>query len=384
MKHVFFIGSHTLFYTAISIKKYYKIKDKDILFITRLRYKNPLNNIKSISINSIVPVNEKDEEAMGIMGFFKPYTRSFYFLKIKKWIQHNIASSFYFYSNYFCTFTRLIAPQILCKEIRFIEEGMLCYGTHALAKKYFFKKYFARRFEVINLLSWGGLSIFQRQGDIPEQTTRKAYGFHEKSFSKSSGVQPVIIPFYKEKKIKITFKTPSPGSCIIVVGREESRFKYLPNNTVYFDAIETVWNKTLLYASKFKKIYIKFHPNAEETSVSYYKKIIKKLNIKPILIHADISLEQVFSLGKGYSVLGSQSSILFYARILNSSHRAISFDAFFDIHLKEKYKTFDYLAEINKEAFRSLFNKEVFYSLVEDASQLKFLNKANSNTRHYS
>lgn len=310
MKHVFWIHSHITFYMAIATIKYRRLNISNVVFLTDRKYRNgyfpyTLNDFSEYA-GKLSPFTLKS-----VFSLRKIITRMD--RRLKKILQND---------NYIVYLPHLSHPvyQILitnkyCRGYHFIEEGMINY----VARNY--ESHFLR-FTVwqqfgLNVFNFFckriclGHKAFGHFKNLPYEPT---YFYLDSPYCRwGKNVVPL-----KLLQHKVNTKIPEEAAIIILS-------PLLEYNMVTPEGYRQCWSYLIKKVSEYtKSVYIKSHPATSTQGLTLIREIVGMNGCNMKEISNDEPIEQILlSLNKNI-IAGIESSVLFYAKVLNRRLRVIS------------------------------------------------------------
>ncbi|WP_422361176.1 polysialyltransferase family glycosyltransferase [Reichenbachiella sp.] len=350
MLHVFHIHSNTCYISAFGVIHEHSIPNEDVIFILCRNLPILHKEIKCFRIDDDL--------------YYFPFLRNnqlhnFKFLhskdrirEIDSMIENEIDQEFIYYvhnsRNYLY---RIIITHHLCKEVRFIEDGLDMY----LDRKEFDRKYPVKvwlRHKIINFVLGHLLGIYRRihQPNQPfhnkSTETPKIYGLTDLSFQK------FIDPSYEYKSLdtqnlqKIQDYKLKPGTNVFVLTALVEQHVAKPNE------VEALlkW-----YVEKFNinEVKLNFHPHQSQNTRKHIVSVFEKNSVKVEIIPDEIIMEVLFINNHGLNVFGTGTSLLIYATIFSPSSKVYALYPFFKKHL-------------NRNTIRTIFWENTFSKIRND------------------
>lgn len=309
MKHIFFIHSSITYYVSISVVKYCNLSIEDVIFLLDKNYKNAYSNL------GVTTVDITNWER-----FPYPISLSSILMADKyiRRIDYNI-NKVCFNENYILyihttstLFNQVLITNPLCVGYHFIEEGIANYRENLYYEPA------VLRSKVVSLickfynmihprlsLNYPFLKYYEKKKFNPQ------YYYLENCYHvQEARSNVVLLPFYKESDFG---KFDLSDSLVFIMS---------PLIEFGLCSIGSLEKVLVGYFSRFKmfeKIYVKYHPIQEDKVKQMFVSICNKYSLNLIEIDKNIPMEQVLICSKNSNWVGFESSLLFYASIMNNA-----------------------------------------------------------------
>lgn len=336
MKHIFWLHSHTAFYSAISVIKLLDLKN--VLFLSDRGYRNKY--FPQIIFNDFSKYSSE-------LSPFK-FTTLFSIRYIQNEIDERINELTE--STEFCIYIpqlshplfQILITNKLCKSYNFLEEGIANYNIElfkiGLPKLSFIKRIIVK---VINLF------LFRIQLNHTFFGKYKKLEYSPKYFLLESDwhiKKNSCYVYLKWEKHPIEINIEKDAVLFIISPLIEYG---LANQKNYYHSISQLLDY-LKENIDSKHLYLKFHPYQSATTKNEIELLCsKKYHVK--IIPSDEPVEQIILNIKEATIIGHDSSLLLYARILNHKARIIS-----------AYKNLCGIDHLYREKNNAIFLKEFF------------------------
>lgn len=311
MKHIFWVHSHTSFYTSLAIIDYLKLDAENIIFISDRNYSNKYFDCEfhdfSCIVNKLSPFTIKT-------GFFLGRIQKDLDVEIDKIVRDN---------NFIAYIPHLSHPafQILITHDKsvgynFIEEGLANYIIENYQGATF------RKFsKAINSLI-AIYNYFNNRVTLNHKIfgNYRKYNFEPKYFliDNKYHIQHKNQVMLTWKPHDVEIKIPQ-NSIILILGPT------LEYNMASRDQFVASLQKLLDYPKvKTSNFYVKYHPYNNESTMKLIEGVLHRNEIKFKIIPNDEPIEQLLRNDKDFTIIGIDSSLLFYAKILNKKNKVIS------------------------------------------------------------
>lgn len=310
MKHVFCVHSHITFYMALATIKHQCLDISDVVFLTTRKYRNPYFRYT---------MNDFSEYA----GKLSPFTLKsvFSLRKITKRMDFRLAEicqndSYIAYVPHLShpVFQLLITSKH-CRGFHFIEEGMANYVPKNYESHFLnFSAGLQRMLDVFNFFHWRiclGHKVF---GRFRNYAFEPSYFYLDSPYCRrGKTVVPLKLPQHE-------VKTRIPDNAAVVVLSPLLKY-HLATDDGYRQCCSFLVEKVAEYT---KTVYVKSHPETLPWELSMFRDIVKTSGCGMVEIDRDEPIEQLLLSLDGNVVAGIDSSVLFYAKVLNNRLKVIS------------------------------------------------------------
>lgn len=233
---------------------------------------------------------------------------------------------FYICHVFEATIQRIIKNK-RCKQVNFIEEGMMSYYfTNNSLPSFYGNLSFRKRMKeaVVRILYYFGISYrFSPKGFYENKVFNKKetsifYGLTDKSFSFVKG-RIIKVPF-PQIELDIDFSFPKKANLLILDNVIDDDHVILGDKSIFFKSLNKITSEI-----SSEILYIKFHPCQNKSTqniilekIGEYKNIIEVPN--------NVIIEKYFasSSPKTFNVYGHISSLLFYAKEFNQNVKSFN------------------------------------------------------------
>lgn len=298
MKHIFIIGSHTPYLTALGTIQYLQLNKKDIIFIYGRNYKCYCidNDIEQYDLSDLYYIylkNRKRNEIHKQIEKIKIFINSTIKIPYTLYIPH---LAFYFF--------QIWAMHPFCKDIKFIQEGITDF---CLPNKRFHipskKQIFTNLFLLNNTWCWE-TSKWNDTKKIRDKNITETFAISDKLFSSMSCKHTII----KWPQIKLPIKLDKSATFFVLESLVEQ--KYIEKE-IFMDSCKRMINK---YGKE--KNYIKFHPYQTKNNCKAILEIFTELGKNVKELPNDIPFEIILAEGNRLKICGFTTSLIYYAALL--------------------------------------------------------------------
>jgi len=312
MKHIFTVHSPITYFCAANVVYHERLKTEDVFFLCSGYYPDS-------SLGKVFPsVSDKNKT-------FLQKIQAFNIAKASDTYISNVCKneSFTAYIDLAHYYQKLLITHPLCEQFHFIEEGTASYLapkdiqelTRIESKSSFRIKDLSELFNGLLRFLRGynlkvlGLPYFANAFSHLENI--KFYGFDEAVYPGVPIEKKNIIRPHSPKAEKDGYKL-NKGSIILI---EESYFRVF---AIKNESIQYCFLKSLAWIKNQKpipeKVFIKLRPAQEATS-SMWSVYLKQEGVNYEILDSNVVLEELLNRSESCIVLGTVSSLLFYANI---------------------------------------------------------------------
>lgn len=293
MKHIFYLTNNTAYLVAKKIIEQKNLQENDCAYL--------LGNfsLQKMLINDEIKTAVYDQKKIKFRKWTFVITW-FYLMKLSlKILMITGYKNFIFYVPHTGSFDKYFIKSFpLCKEINYIEEGLLSYRNVFSSKKF-------EGLRNIIFLKLNFLGIVP--GEIPlfnYNEGNKFYALHKQSFED-----------FSEKRILLNFKSSqtfgdySQGAIIAISRISEHTWISIE------DHLEVI-GKVIDGIDKSLSIWIKHHPRQSDKVIEAIKELVKvkeKQGYKISILDSTFSIEKALSENKNLTLFSDFSSLLIYA-----------------------------------------------------------------------
>lgn len=331
MKYIFTIHSHITFLSALAVIEYEALVKENVILICT-NYLAPLH-----SKSKIKTVKSFDELERSY-NLFERISNFNYGKGCDRFIDKLTENDNYIaYIDIMSVFNRFLVTHGNCEQFNFIEEGSVNYGDHdnfrmltidldKFSWRISFKNNFKEiLFSLYRIIRGRSLRIL----NLPIQPNSYAFfkGVNFYGFSKYSFPN---IPKYKKR---ITPFNLVPND---IIQKNKTDFNYDNSffwigdaSCSFFDISMQHFENALIQlfkqikTSNSDKIYIKYRGKQSAKEREITEAICKKNKFSVIVMKEDVILEDIFLNSKNLMVLGNNSSLLIYAKIMGHKVHSI-------------------------------------------------------------
>lgn len=305
MKHVFCIGSHTRYLTAMGVINKYKLPYKDVVFVLWRHYECYAlpDEIKTydMSHNMMTPRTATKKQIM------------IYFEELEGFLNNEIAEEYTLYIAHLANYDwQVMATNKLCVDLKFIQEGIIdfCVGPHYHRRLSLVE--LLKRFYVDTFFMNFGRSWWPRNWDYYRYGVRHV----SETFAISEGL-------FNKMECKHTI-IEWPKTKLPIVLLDDSIYFVFESlcdtggieRAVYMEATEKMIKK---FAGEHN--YVKFHPSQKEESKDYIKSLFQKKGFQVEQLPDNVPFEMILASQPHMEVCGFTTSLVFYAALM-PQHKA--------------------------------------------------------------
>lgn len=320
MKHIFTVHSPITYFCAANVVIHENLKKEDVIFLYTKFV--PPKNIGKV-IPSFYEAHNTWFKKIRTFNLVKSYDR--YITKITD------GAEFTAYIDLAHYYQKILITHSLCKAFHFIEEGTASYfppnDLHSLSRIEIFGSFrvagyrdkFRAIFRILRGFNLKLLALPYFANAYTFLKTIKFYGFHNEIFP---GVLPnkkvILIPNQIALSLGSDYADNFSNSLILV---EDSYFDHYGINkkekeSCFERSVEVLRNHIVN-----QQVFIKLRPHQSEDQ-SNWANHFKRNNLSYKIIPSGVILEDVLLGSKNCRIIGTVSSLLFYATIFG--HKAFS------------------------------------------------------------
>ena len=310
MKHVFVIGSHTPYLTAIGVINKLGLKHEDVVFVLGRHYKC-FDQPKDITLYDLSDWYQ-----------FRLWHQSRFEIKkivnkIDLFITEQIAEKFILYiPHVWGYFFQIMGTHSWCSKIKFIQEGIIdfCVEDGNFSKPSFKQK-------IINtfIMNFGRCWYCSEWNDYRYNIKHadETFALTEPLFSKLDCKHTVV----EWPKMNIPLKLADYGVYFVFESLVEQRNieKY-----IFMEAIEKMIRK---YAGKHN--YVKYHPFQKQENKDYITSLFEKCGTSAELLPDNVPFEMILATQPHMKVCGFTTSLIFFSALLPQHEAHICVPALF-------------------------------------------------------
>ncbi len=298
MKHVFVIGSHTPYLTALGVIKEKGIKKEDVVFVLGRNYHcyNADGMIVSYDITPLYYIYLKGNTRAGIKKRIA---------ELDNFINCHIAETYVLYIPHLMFFTfQIFATHSLCADVKFIQESVVDYCKPENSKHYPSLKDF-----YLNIFYFRGMRIWAANY---WNSYRK---IHKAKISETFANTDEI---FKDMNCKHTIvKWPSMD---VPVKLEDDAVCFVFESAVERKDIErdVYLNATKMMIRKFAKThnYVKFHPYQTEENKREIMQMFENDTLCVKELPSEVPFEMILCSKEKICVVGFTTSLIYYAALM--------------------------------------------------------------------
>lgn len=298
MKHVFIINAHTPYLTALGAINYHKIEDKDVVFVLGRNYRC-FEKREGISVYDLSDLYNYRLSIFNRRNLLNKLG------EVKSFVDKTINEEFILYLphlNYY--FFQVFATHPLCKEIKFIEEGIVDFcENESMPEVLSIKSKVLNTLYFRNTDYWNG-SRWNTYLKLGTKRVNETYAITDKLYQNIPCQHTVVKwPFIALKK-----DLDDEAAFYVFDSLVEQKI-------VDFDSYFSVCKKVI---GKFhnKKNYVKFHPyqlnEVKQAILSFFSDNGWMVEELP----NDIPFEMILCNKKHLKVCGFTTSLVFYASLM--------------------------------------------------------------------
>lgn len=338
MKHVFIIHSHTTMLTAIGTVNSLKLNVSDVIFLFGRRYTTDAIDIpyKSVDANEIYDSSERAYTANSNKEKMKSID------EVDEFIKNNIQEKYTLYIPNFCiAFFCLLYTNRNCVMACYIQEGAIPFSQAYQTNYSFFDliKYIIRNIVKNKPLRIWFPCVHYRAKTLYKQKELHSYALNNKIFANLPSINHIINwPVYN-----IDFEVKENGVIFIADGFVKNK---MAEKNLYLEHFANLVNENAK-----ENNYIKFHPNESNEERDYIINLFKSQSLNLIVIPDNIPMELLLLKSEHFNVVGSGSSLCFFARDLG--HHVVCYD---DKLYKDSELFRNYINHTGAVLFKEMYN----------------------------
>ncbi len=312
MKHLFWVHSHTSFYTSLAAIEYLKLNIDDVLFLSDRGYINKYFDYDFHDLSGLV--NKLSPFTIKTAVSLRNIQREFD-IEINKIIDEN---SFISYVPHLAhPAYQILITHHKSSGFNFVEEGLANYIN---------ENYHGATFRNFSTLVNSLIHIYNHFNDRVI-LGHEIFGRYRKfNFEPKYFLIDNKYHTKRENQIRLTWKPHKveievlKKSAILILG--PTLEYHMANLNYYKEALQKLLDYSLV--NGFSCFYIKYHPYNNKNTMLLVEALLRKNEIKFRIIPHNEPIEQMLRNDHDLTVLGIDSSLLFYAKLLNKGNRVIS------------------------------------------------------------
>lgn len=300
MKHVFVIGSHSPYLTALGVIDHLKLDKKDILFIWGRNYQCIFHDaeIESYDLSDLYVIYFRNNTLKNIKDCI---------VKIDDFITDKIGTEYVLYIpllNF--PFMQIWATNIFCRDIKFIQEGIIdfCSRKRESLINCFFNTFYLQSNRVWKADNWN------TELRLKNKTISETFAITDKLFQEIDCKHTIV----KWPICKLNYTLNPDSSFFLFESAVEMK---LVEKDIFIDSIKKMIRK---YGRTIN--YIKFHPFQSEQNKETIKQLFIENGLEYSEMPNDIPFELVLASYKNLNIYGFTTSLVFFAQLMG--HNAIS------------------------------------------------------------
>lgn len=296
MKHVFVIGSHTPYLTAIGVINKLGLKHEDVVFVLGRHYKC-FDQPKDIKVCDMTPLY------WITLRQTPPWKCKGYVAKIDAFMEENIDEEYTVYMPHIMSYQfQAMASNKLCRDVKFIQEGIidLCGGE---------KK---RRKTFIGFITNTFYMNFGRTWRCNDWDDVRC-GVHH--ISETFAITPSLFnkldckhTLVEWPKMNIPLTLADDGIYFVFESLVEQRNI---EKHIFMEAIEKMIRK---YAGKHN--YVKYHPFQKQENKDYITSLFSKCGTTVKQLPDNVPFEMILATQPHMKVCGFTTSLIFFSALL--------------------------------------------------------------------
>lgn len=313
MKHIFLIHSSITYYVSLSVIQHDKIPLYDVIFLLDRNYRNIYSKIQVQTVNI-----SKWERFPYPLTISSIVNSKYYIRSIDKKINEICSKDIYtlYIPTASTLFNQVLITNSLCVGYHFIEEGIAnyrynLYNEPAVSRS----KAIALTCKIYNMLhsrltlDYPFLKSYKKKAFNPQY-----YYLENRYHLQNVKDNTILLPFYKEQE------------CDDFIFSNSQIFIMSPLVEFNLCSIDNLIKVIHYYFAQLKSrsIYIKYHPVQNENIKEMIVEVASKFKIAVNEIELNLPMEQVLAYSDNAKWIGFESSLLFYATILNSTTQTYS------------------------------------------------------------
>ena len=298
MKHVFVIGSHTPFLTALGVVNHLKLSKEDVIFILGRNYRCDLLGQEYTKFD----ISEK------YYIYLKGNTNK----KIKEhaaWLDHfvdtHIGEPFVLYIPHlsFMTF-QLFATHPFCKDVKFIQEGIADFCLpEPIKPKFSWKAFYVKNFLTCGTRIWMDRCWNDTSG-LKDKEVSETFAITDKLFRNMHCRHTVI------SWPVVDTHLPIESESTLFVFESLVEVKSIEKE-IFMEATRKLVQR---YGGGMN--YVKYHPYQSKENIEEINRIFIECGFKVQTLPHSIPFEMILCSDTKYKVCGFTTSLIFYASLL--------------------------------------------------------------------
>ena len=297
MKHVFVIGSHTPYLSALSIIELRHIDAKDIIFIIGRKYKccQKIDGAETYDMSDIYYIYLRNNSKKKITATID---------ELDRFIEGKIGENYILYLPHLSFFFfQGLATHRLCADIKFMQEGIADFCIDETKKKRrSFRQWYVDTFYMVKGRTWQASGWNDYRYNV--HRCSETFAVSEGLFKKMDCKHTII----KWPQMSISCKLEPDASCFVFESLVEQKNI---EKDVFMDATSKLIRK---YGRNMN--YVKFHPYQTKEHQQQILDIFKSLNLAVEELPADVPFEMILASEPHLTVCGFTTSLIFYAALM--------------------------------------------------------------------
>ena len=309
MKHIFFIHSSITYYVSVSVVKYCNLSIEDVIFLLDKNYKNIYSNLGVTTVDITNWERFPYPVSLSSILLADKYIRKIDCNINKVCLNENYILYIHTTST---LFNQALITNPLCIGYHFIEEGIANYRENLYYEPAVLRgkvtSLLCRLYNKIHprlSLNYPFLRSYEKKKFNPQY-----YYLENRYHVQEARSNVILLPFYKES--------------------DSEQFNYSDSQVFIMSpliefglcSIESLEQVLVDYFSQCKelgKIYVKYHPIQNDKVKKMFELICYRYKLHLVEIDKNLPMEQVLMCSHDSNWVGFESSLLFYASIMNST-----------------------------------------------------------------
>ena len=296
VKHVFVIGSHTPYLTAIGVINKLELKHEDVVFVLGRHYKcfDQPKDIKVCDMSHLY---------FRLLRNLTPWNCKAYVKKIDDFIEENVGEDYILYMCHLLSYpNQSMATNPLCKEVKFIQEGIIdmCVGNPK---------------HRITLKGIIGNTFYMNFGRTWKTDYWDDYRCGVRHASETFAITPSLFNKLDCKhtlvdwpKMNIPLTLADDGIYFVFESLVEQRNI---EKHIFMEATEKMIRK---YAGKHN--YVKYHPFQKQENKDYITSLFSKCGTTVEMLPDNVPFEMILATQPHMKVCGFTTSLIFFSALL--------------------------------------------------------------------
>lgn len=299
MKHVFVVGSHTPYLTSLGVIEHLKLSTNEVIFIFGRNYKCNLlgQEYTSFDISEKYYIYLKGNTHKGIKE---------HAAWLDNFLDTHVGEPFVLYVPHlsFLTF-QLFATHPLCKDVKFIQEGITDFcKPEPIHHKFSIKEIYVKTLLTKGTRIWSINLCWNDTSGLKDKTVSETFAISDRLFIDMHCKHTLVNWPRVDTCLSI-----EPGATLFVF---ESLVEQKSIEKEVF--MEATRNLIKQYAGIAN--YVKFHPYQSKENIAEIIHLFQELNYSVKTLPDTIPFELILCSDRKYRVCGFTTSLIFYAALL--------------------------------------------------------------------